>query len=477
MPTIEISPLTRIEGHLDIQATTRPLSRGERVVSAKSSGTMFRGFEIILIGREPRDAPHYTQRICGVCPVSHGMASCKTLESAFGVTPPANGRILRNLVLGANFLQSHILHFYHLAALDYIDTTGLLDMSPWIPRFVTPDMVKGSVAELLRDHYVGALAIRRQAHQMGAIFGGKLPCCPTFVPGGCTAAVTEEKVEDFGKLLAAIGTFINDVYVPDVKALARLFPEYYEIGRGCGNLLAYGVFDLDDTGPRKLLARGRYTDGTLCRLDPRKITEYVKYSKYTPASGNRNPAVGLTQPDEDKWGAYSWVKAPRYLGKVHEVGPLARMWINGDYRRGISVMDRLMARALEAKKIAAAMGGWLDELVSGQPTVVASTTPAAASGIGLTEAPRGALGHWISIRESRIARYQVVTPTAWNASPKDDFGQNGPIEQALAGGTHVADPEQPIELLRIVHSFDPCLACAVHMVRPGRKAKTIRVAT
>jgi hydrogenase large subunit len=440
MATMKIGPLTRIEGHLDIDADIDILagSTGGKVVGARSSGTMFRGFEAILKGRDPYDAPHLTQRICGVCPVAHGMASSTALESAFKLPPTDSGRIMRNLILGSNFLQSHILHFYHLAALDYIDTTGILERAPWKPRYVAPDMIRGTTAETLVGHYV-------------------------FVPGGCTAEVTATRIADFGALLSQVASFINNVYVPDVEALASLFPEYKTIGRGCGNLLAYGVFDLDVAGTRKLLARGRYTNGTLDTVDPTKITEYVKYSYYSSGS-NLNPANGATTPAARKTGAYSWIKAPRYLSKVHEVGSLARMWINGDYRAGISVMDRQMARALEAKKIAQAMAGWLKQLVPGRSTWRKTPPPVNAVGLGLTEAARGALGHWVRINNSVIDQYQIITPTAWNASPLDDLNQNGAIEQALRG-VPVANTAQPIELLRVVHSFDPCLACSVHAIR------------
>ncbi len=459
-----IAPLTRIEGHLDIEVT---VDQGE-VVDARSSGTMFRGFEVILQGRDPRDAPHYTQRICGVCPVSHGMASVKTLEAAFGIMPLDNGRILRNLVLGANFLQSHVLHFYHLAALDYVDTAGhpVLDKSPWQPTYNNPprDLLSGVDAEGLLAHYVEALAMRRKAHQMGAILGGKLPCTPTFVPSGCTEGVTAEKISAFGSLLAELTTFIAGAYIPDVQFLAGKFPAYYNIGQGCGNLLAYGVFDLDPLGSQKLFLPGIYPNGQGA-FDPSKIVEYVKYSYYDPSSGGVHPANGRTEPVVGKPGAYSWLKAPRYDGAAHELGPLARMTVNGDYTNGISVMDRLMARAQESLKIAVAMSDWLGSLTPGGPTHEWQEVPASGSGMGLTEAPRGALGHWLNIVDSRIDRYQVVTPTNWNASPRDDSDQPGPIEQALVG-TPIADPDQPVEALRVVHSFDPCLACSVHTVRP-----------
>ena len=497
MSKITIDPVTRIEGHLKIEVTVD----GGVVTDAKSSGTMFRGFEIMLQGRSPLDAPHYTQRICGVCPISHGMASCLNLESSFGITAPDNGRILRNLVLGANFIMSHILHFYHLAALDYINTSGVIDIAPWVPRYETQDMVTGETAAALVGHYVEALAIRRKAHQMGAVFGGKMPCSPSFVPGGCTAVPTQEKIEEFRTLLAEQQSFIDNTLVPDVLAVAGVFSDYFSIGQGCGNLLAYGVFDLTDGS--KLLARGRYTDGQLQEVDAGAITEHVTHSKYSDNTGG-NPAEGLTVPAPDKASAYSWLKAPRYLvdglPKVHEVGPLARMVSNylqgdtttqglvdgllGEFNAGIgalfSVLGRHGARALEAKLVADAMDGWLNELVADDPdnypVYTESAIPKRASGIGLTEAPRGALGHWIDIGNFRIKRYQVVSPTNWNASPMDDLGQNGPIEQALIG-TPVADLQQPIEVLRVVHSFDPCLACSVHMLRPGRDKPEVVVQT
>ena len=483
--TIKIDPLTRIEGHLSIEVTVD----GGVITDAKSSGTMFRGFEMILKGRDPLDAPHYTQRICGVCPISHGMASCLNLESALGVDIPANGRILRNLVLGANFLMSHILHFYHLAALDFINTEDAINMPPWVPAYVTPDMVTGPTAAMLVEHYVQALAIRRKAHQMGAIFGGKLPCAPSFVPGGCTEVVTQEKIEAFGVLLAEQQNFIDNTYIPDIKLVAGAFPAYFGIGAGCGNLIAYGAFDLDNSDENKLLVRGRTNAQLdLDTVESALIQEYLKYSKYDDAGSGLNPADGVTEPSAHKEDAYSWLKSPRYDAQVYEAGPLARMvanYLHGDataqtlvnglldeFSAGpavlFSVLGRHAARALEAKLVADAMVGWLnDDLVVGDPVYAESDIPENASGIGLTEAPRGALGHWIDIKKFKIDRYQVITPTNWNASPMDDMDQNGPIEQALIGAP-LADLNNPIEVLRIVHSFDPCLACSVHLVRPGK---------
>jgi hydrogenase large subunit len=465
--TFTIDPVTRIEGHLKLEVTVETIDGKQQVIGAKSSGTMFRGFEKILIGHDPRDAVHITQRICGVCPVSHGLASSMTLENAFGATLTDNGRILRNLILGANFIQSHILHFYHLAALDYINTAGILDIAPWSCRYETDDMVTGATAEALVTNYRTALIMRRKAHQMGAIFGGKLPCSPSLVPGGCTDIATGDKITAFSDLLGVIRNFVDNTFIPDVNAVAGVFGDYYQIGQGCQNLLAYGVFDLDNAGTEKLLKRGRYTTGSEETVDPANINEDVNHSWYSSATG-LNPSAGQTEPDPDKADSYSWIKAPRYGGVVHELGPLARMYVNGDYTNGISVIDRLAARAHETKKIADQMAIWLGQLEVNGISYTHTATPVTGSGIGLTEAPRGALGHWIDIDDSKISRYQVVTPTAWNASPKDDNDEPGAIEQALIG-TPVADITKPIEVLRVVHSFDPCLACSVHMLRPDQK--------
>lgn len=472
--TLKISPLTRVEGHLEIEVTVEAVDGVNKVIDAKAASPVFRGFEAILAGRDPRDAVHYTQRICGVCPISHALAASLALENASAVMPAENGRIIRNLVLGANFIQSHILHFYHLAAPDYINTGGVLDMSPWKPRFEGTDMVGGATAATLVGHYVEALAMRRKAHQMGALFAGRMPSTVSFVPGGATEVVTQTAIDDFRALLAELRTFIDNTLLTDANALVSLFPDYLEIGRGCGNLLAYGVFDLNTSGSSKLLARGRYTNGSLGAVDPTLVREYVSHSWYTSGSGNLNPAQGVTQPQYGKDGAYSWIKAPRYQDAVHEVGPLARMWVNGDYRYGISVMDRIAARALETKKVADAMDGWLSQLVVNGPVYTHKDTVSSATGLGLTEAPRGALGHWVNIGNSVLSRYQIVTPTAWNASPKDDMGQAGAMEQALIG-TPVRDMANPLEVMRVVHSFDPCLSCAVHMIRPGRSEERHRV--
>jgi len=462
--TTSIDPVTRLEGHLKIEVTVEIDGGTQRVVDAKAVGTLFRGLEAILQKRPPEDAPDITQRICGVCPVSHGMAAVVALDKAAGIQTPANARIMRNLVLGANFIQSHILHFYHLAVQDFIDGPA---MPPWQPSWSADKRIDKATTDVLVGHYVSALDMRRMAHEMGALFGGRLPHPPAFVPGGFTTSVRPDRITSFQAYLSQLIPFIQNTYLPDVDALASYYPDYYSIGAGSGNLLAYGVFELDAVGANKLMRSGRVLKGgsNVQPMDQSQITEQVSHSWYADSTNNLTPSTGATTPQYPKNGAYSWLKAPRYQKVPYEVGPLARMWVNGDYFNGISVMDRHKARAQETLKVAQALQTWVAELDPSAPVYQQYSTPDGASAYGLTEAPRGALGHWVRIANRRIANYQVVTPTCWNASPMDGAGVHGPLEQAVIG-TPVANLAEPVEVLRVIHSYDPCLACAVHVMRP-----------
>jgi len=477
---IKIDPITRIEGHLAVEAV---LDDGV-VKEANSAGTLFRGFEIILQDRDPRDANRLTQRICGVCPTAHATASALCLDDAFGLTDkiPNNGKLLRNLILGSNFLQSHILHFYHLAALDYVDAAGVIgNLAPFVPRYEGDYRVTGKANAELVNHYLRALDIRRKCQEMLSIFGGKMPHNVGTVPGGVTEQLTEDKITNFLWRLNEIRDFIDNMYVPDVIAVAKAYNDYFEIGKGCKTLLAYGGLDLPDG---KLFKSGVVS----AALQPEpfakeNITEDVKHSWYSDSSSGKNPAQGQTQPNPKKKEAYSFIKSPRYEGKVCELGPLARMvsnYVQGDavakklvdsvlseFGAGVdalySVLGRHAARTLETKMVADAMVDWLLQLKPGEPTIIESQIPEQGEGAGLTEAPRGAVGHWMTINDAKIARYQVITPTAWNASPKDDKNQPGAVEQAIIG-TKVKDKDNPFELVRIVRAFDPCLACSVHLL-------------
>ena len=513
MAKIIIDPVSRLEGHLKIEVTVE----GGEVKDAKSSGVMFRGFEILMRDRDPRDAVHLTQRICGVCPTSHAMTSSLNLESAFNIATsiPDNGRIVRNLIQGANYIQSAILHFYHLAALDYVDVTAVADydgndpglikvknfigraldaddfslLAPFYPRYEGDYRLPKEINVAATGHYVQALDMRRKATELSAIFSGRWPHMVPIVPGGATREPTVDNIALFMTRLQELRDFIDNVYIPDVLAVAGVYSDYFAIGTGVGKLLAYGVFDLDtnesDLSKRnRLLNSGATTAATLTHevLDAGQITEDLKSSWYNGGSG-LHPSQGVTDPNPNKSGAYSWLKSPRYKGEVYETGPLARMVVN--YVRGeptvqklvndtlahfgagpsalFSVLGRHAARALECKFVADSMPAWLLELKVGEPILADYTMPQSGQGQGLWEAPRGALGHWINIQNGVIKNYQVITPSAWNCSPVDDKGQPGPIEQALIG-TKIKDEENPYEIVRIVRSFDPCLACSVHLV-------------
>ncbi len=489
---IKIDPITRIEGHMAVEAV---IDDGV-VKEAKSAGTLFRGFEIILQGRDPRDANRLTQRICGVCPTAHATASALCLDDAFGLTDkiPNNAKLIRALVFGSNFLQSHILHFYHLAALDYVDAVGAVgDMAPFVPRYEGDYRVTGEANAELVNHYVRALDIRRMCQEMLAIFGGKMPHNVGIVPGGVTEKPTEDKITNFLWRLNEVRDFIDNTYIPDVLAVAKIYDDYFAVGAGCRRLLSYGGFDLP-TG--KLFKTGVISPDLQLELFAKEnITEDVKHSWYADAASGKNPAQGQTEPQLKKKEAYSFLKSPRYEGKVCEVGPLARMVSNyvqgdatvkelvdsvlGEFSAGVdalySVLGRHAARAVEAKLVANAMVDWLTSLKPDEPAIAESQIPDKGEGAGLAEAPRGAVGHWITIKDKKIDRYQVITPTAWNASPKDDKDQPGAVEQAIIG-TKVKDKDNPFELVRIVRAFDPCLACSVHLLdAKGSKLGVFRV--
>ncbi len=510
--TISISPLTRIEGHLAVHAKTAPTANGKNKKEAKVSeafceGELFRGFEAILTGRDPLDAQQITQRICGVCPIPHGIASIQAQEMAYGITPTHNGRLLQNLIQAANYLDSHILHFYQLSALDFVDVKALLayqgkdrvllglkrwvetaiarkdvfPAAPFLPRCEGDYIKNVGVNVSLVAHYLQALEARRLAAEMTAVFGARAPHATALVPGGATQAPTMERIISYRARLQKVKEFIESVYVPDLLEVAKLFPQYFEIGRGRGNFLAFGVFRQDTAG-NKFIRPGAIIDGRWEPLDAEQIAEDVGYSRFQQSSSGRHPKNGRTIVDSQKANAYSWIKAPRYRGQPMEVGPLARTMVNYLDPSGTwikqevdallarvklpaeklnSVLGRHVARGLEALWVARQADRWLDELEIGGPQTCDFSIPKTASGYGLTEAPRGALGHWLSIDNYLIKNYQCVVPTTWNCSPRDDKGQPGPIEQALVG-TLVEEPQQPIEVGRIVRSFDPCIACAVH---------------
>lgn len=362
-----------------------------------------------------------------------------------------------------------------------------------MPRYEGDYRLSADLNQQAVAHYVQALDMRRLAHEMSAIFSGRMPHNVGIVPGGATENATTDRMTNFLWKLNQLRQFIDNVYIPDVLAVAGVYSDYFGIGKGCGNLMTYGVFDLetgetDLTKRKRLFTQGRVSlpDLTLGAIDAKQITEQVKYSWYSSPSG-LYPGVGQTDPDHNKSGAYSWVKAPRYGGTPYEVGPLARMvvsYVAGDptvkaavdgvlsyFGAGadalFSVLGRHAARALECKIVADNMANWVLTLNPNEPTYLDYRRDLEnnGEGMGLWDAPRGALGHWISVKNHTIDNYQCVVPSTWNFSPKDDNDVPGPAEQAIIGTT-VKDEANPFEIVRIIRAFDPCLACAIHLVTP-----------
>ncbi len=504
---INISPLTRIEGHLSVHIETEQTGdKGFTVSQAFCEGEMFRGFENILTGRDPLDAQQIVQRICGVCPISHGLSSIKAQEMAYGIKPTTNGRLLQNLILAANYLQSHVIHFYQLSALDFVDITAVLKYSgkdrtlksvkrwveselatnkvspaaPFLPRWENVDYIDdvGINCELI-SHYLQALDIRRVAHQAAAVFAAKMPHSTSLVPGGCTQIPTTERVLAYRTFFDRVADFVQDVYFNDIVIAAKAFPQYWNVGKGYGNLLCCGLIDVDGSGGR-LIPPGVLIDGKWAPFDQQLITEQTGYSRFSSQTG-LHPSKGETTPAPKKSGAYTWLKAPRYKGLPMEVGPLARVMVNyyapGSWIKAevdatlgtlqltpdkmFSALGRHLSRGMEALWIIKQARKFLDEIeIDGVPAQDFEI-PKTGSGYGFVEAPRGALGHWLTIENHLIKNYQCIVPTTWNCSPRDDKGTPGPVEKALEGVV-VANPDQPIEAARLVRSFDPCLACAIH---------------
>jgi hydrogenase large subunit len=575
MATITIDPVNRIEGHL--KATVTVNNTTGVVEAAELSGTLFRGFENILNRRDPRDAPVITQRICGVCPTSHAMASNMCLDTALLITNdpgttgangnmhadyssliPDNGRIIRNIIHGMDTVMSHITHLYHLSALDFINTSAFPGMGPWVPSYTASDMLDGSTGtgKALVLDYVEALSIRRKCHTAGALFSGRQPIQSAMVPGGVTTLYSStmpatpttadydkagpfnasDTKSKFKALLYDIRKFINTKYIPDVVAVANHpnFSKFWTEGVGCQRFLSYGAFPTEVNG-QLTIKRGVANGLAVGNFDQALVKEYVDYSNYDYGLGEEalHPFDGRTTPNMAGPG-YSWLKAPRIMSdatpsavpQVHEVGPLARMIItyqNGDKisvteddmaaadqlgtavslpgalsptytvnnlinaaldltlgAHGVpelsklpSVLGRHAARALECKFIADAAALWVEQLNPANSCYTYKKIPKQVSaGYGLIEVPRGSLGHWIKIEGRKIAKYQCVVPTTWNASPKDALDQPGPAEAALITsriGTNATD--QIINILRILHPFDFCIACAVHVVTPEGKEK------
>lgn len=550
---IIIDPITRIEGHLRIEAV---IDDNNTIVDAYSASTMFRGIEAILKGRDPRDAGLLAMRICGVCTGTHYQRSIEAVEHAFNVTIPKNARLVRNLVQGALYIHDHVVHFYHLHGLDWVDVTSALkadpkkaaqealkwSKNPWgasegelraVQERVTKFVKQGRLGPFAKGywgnkhykltpeqnlvataHYLQALDLQRDAAKMMAIYGGKMPHPQSFVVGGVTCVQDIQNPARgalFKNLLLNWQNFIKNAYIADVLMAGTMYADEALDGTGAGlkNFMTYGDFRLDDTGFYKsalLFPSGTVMNGDLKSYQPfdqSKVTEDVTHSWYEgdkplhPFDGETIPNYTGLEKKADGYAylktkeKYSWIKAPLYGDERVEVGPLARMvvgvaagderitkYVTGFLKKGnlptsvlFSTVGRTAARAIETELMADVMVEWIDELQANVAAGDLSTwtefdfdkVAADAKGYGLAEAPRGALGHWVNIKDGKIENYQAVVPSTWNASPRDAKNRMGAYEASLIG-TKVADPDQPLEILRTVHSFDPCIACAVHLV-------------
>jgi len=531
---VVVDPITRIEGHLRIEVE---VANG-KVSNAWSSSTLFRGLELILQGRDPRDAWLFTQRSCGVCTYVHGLASIRCVDNAVGVTIPPNARLIRNLLMGAQFLHDHMVHFYHLHALDWVDIISALKADPKktsdlanqvspagnsgvndfkavqtkVKKFVESGQLglfangywghpayklPPEVNLIAVSHYLQALRQQARTARMMAIFGAKNPHVQSLVVGGvsCISDLTPDRIAEFKYLWQETMDFVNNVYIPDVVAVAGFYKDWAKIG-GTTNFLTYGEFPQSEKEPESMLfPRGAIFGRKFNQIQPvdiNLIEEHVKHSWYE-GEGALHPAKGETKPKYDGMDVskrYSWMKAPRYKGEPMEVGPLARVLmaygaghvptkkaVDGLLKKLqvppealFSTLGRTAARALETQIIGEAMEDWMGELISnvkkGDTTVVADYKMVDnGMGAGLNDVPRGALGHWIEIKDQKIGNYQLVVPSTWNLGPRCAQNKPGPVEEALIG-TPVADPKRPVEILRTVHSFDPCIACGVHVIDP-----------
>lgn len=536
--SVVVDPLTRIEGHLRIEVE---VEKG-KVKDVRSCGTLFRGLEMILKGRDPRDVQHFTQRTCGVCTYTHALASTRALEDAiFNASHkdiPANATYIRNLVLGQLFLHDHIVHFYHLHALDWVDVTSALQADPskaaslansissrptkaedlravqdklkafvasgQLGPFTNAYFLGGHPAYYLEPeanlvataHYLEALRVQVEAARGMAVFGGKNPHPQFLVAGGvtCYDALTPERIKEFEEIYKKTAAFVRDVYIPDLLLVAGAYKDWAGIG-GTHDFMTMGDFPKAG-GERKLESRwlkpGIIYNRDLAHVqdfDPTKISEHIRHSWYDGDKAD-NPYDEKTEPkfthmgDKDR---YSWLKAPRYDEHSTETGPLACVLVN--YAKGnpdikplvdmvlqklsvgpealFSTLGRTAARGIETLAIANKMASMLEEfkdnIRSDKQIVEDLEVPQESRGVGFVEAPRGGLSHWIRIEKGRVGNFQLVVPTTWNLGPRDANNVLGPCEEALMG-TPIADPKRPVEILRTVHAFDPCIACAVHVI-------------
>lgn len=470
MTRIVIDPVSRVSGVLNVEVQVEK----NKVVDAKSSGSQFRGFEQMFKGREPLDIIRLSPRVCGICSTHHAIASTLAIEDALKVIPDSNGKIARDIANGFELLQNYIRHIYFFVIPDYVK---VINVNPLFKTSNSKDAdyrLSQDETEVINSHYIEAIRYSREAHRGIAILAGKAPHCHGIFVGGITTNIDIQHIEGIKYCITSIKDFIENKLIPDVNIIAKAYGDYFKIGRGHGNLMSFGLYG-DYPLPIKYSQPSVLINGNKEDLDVKNITESIKN---TWAESNGDSLMpGVSEPPEPnvyKDGAYSWVNAPRYKGQAMEVGALARMILSGEYAGSISVMDRIVAKTLEAKRVCQVIQQLIDMLKLGNAYQKQWVIPNNAKGIGLTEAERGSLGHWISIENKKVANYTLIPPSAWNLSPTDDKGIKGVVEEALMGA-HISNIKNPVEIGRIVRSFDPCLNCAAHVVSDKYKSMTINI--
>lgn len=441
------------------------LEDGE-IKDAFISDTLYRGFEQILIGRSAMDMPYYTQRICGICSSAHGITAALAVEQALGMHVPPNGLLIRNLILGSDFIQNHLRHIYLYTLPDYFRGP---DMAPFIPHSQADLRLSTQENVTMTEHYFKSMELARKAHAAFGVFGGKAPHGHGIVPGGASMEVDADKVNRYRGYLMEVISFIDDFLLPDVELILERYPEYIDLGKGSGNYLSVGGF-LSPEGSN-LYPQGVVLQGKRESFDEKQVTEDVTTAWYKP-HGPLHPMEEDTVPDRSRAKGYTWVKSPRYRGLPVEVGPLARAIINKDDVIGHGALGRVWARALETKKIAEAALIWLNRLQPGAESLNTKKEQDSGVGIGLYEAMRGGLGHWVAIKNGRVKHYQVVTPSAFNFGSRDETGTPSVGESCLLGLK--IQSEDLKEAGRIIRSFDPCFSCSVHII-DGKNLYALRI--
>ncbi len=475
---LKIDPLTRIEGHLKIETE---IKQGT-IVDARVGGRMFRGLETLLRGRHPFDAARITQRTCGICHEVHGVASVMAVEELYGIAPPPNGLILRDLILGLHLVGDHLFHFYQLCLPDYADFSHLSkyqgsdrrlqEIARWLNAPENRLFKGGAKGDYLQDRTLGtelalsyfeALQIRRETSAGLAILGGKVPFVQALMPGGLTTEITHDKLMHFYRALERTREFVERRYLPQVTDLAKAYRHYFTVGDSGCEFLSHRAFTLL---AEPLFAGGVTNGGTVEPLDPNLIAEDREHAYFTEDGS----------PAADKAAAYSWIQALRYRQRPMEVGPLARLAVGNDHELRTllagfgekqirsSVMARLLARALESKRICAHLDRLLERYHMGEPTIVPVDLKRPVNGVGNGNsiAARGALSHRIEAREGRVVHYRMRVPSAWNFGPAAG-NRKGVVEAALIGTpVNAGKASDSLMAGRILRSFDPCIACAVH---------------